>query len=264
MNTDVTNTRLNLSELPALYQLLPLFVLGTGATEERTATTSPARPPANLGIFDRLDTREKPDADLSREDFDLDRRAGARRQGVLPTLVAWTRLADGELWDAGLVHPPPFDEPSVASECAFLAEHLEWLAEQRWFGELAADVQRMRQDMRQAVREYDLPPLVCTIETCRWTVEIMDDWSWFRCTGCGRTWTRIEVYRLYQRQKPMPLSECAKALGKPLKTLQRWHKEGWLKPCARESGTALFRLIDVQTVALTVVPGQKTDTTAVA
>lgn len=250
---DVTELRLHLLELPELYALLPLFVFGsTPPEEERAAAASPKRPPGDLTVFDLLDDREKAGSDPFREDFEVDLRIGVRRQGVAPTLRGWARRVDAELWDLGLVHEHLVDEATVLGDCTFLYGQLGWVAEQDWCAGLAREVEAMRADMRRVMRESDPTPLVCPTAGCHWQVVPMDARSWFRCTGCNRTWTAAEVVRLYQQQFPMHLSDCGRALSRPLRTLQRWVKDGALVPVGRDTGGALFRLVDVEGAALRV------------
>ena len=245
----MTDTRKQLAAIPDLYALLPLFLLpGTGTDDDGRAKASPKRPPGSLAVLDLLDTREKPDADPTRQDFDLDRRAGARRQGVLPTLASWSRLVDSELWDEGREHTPPSDDPTVAGECGFLLEHLRWAEDHQWFDELAADIAGIHRDLMRAVREPDPIALRCPI--CTHEVETMANGGWFRCLGCDHRWSRMEAHRLYERQKPMTLAECAESIGRPVKTLHHWKAQGLLKPVGRDAGGALYRLADVQAAAL--------------
>lgn len=261
---DTRQVHRSLIEIPDLYSLLPLFTgLMSGSGEPSGGGGNPSRPPANLALVDLTDTREKPDAEAQRTDYDLDRMAGGRRQGVLPTLASWTRLVDGELWDEGIEHDDPAADPTVVSECAFLLTHLGWCSEQQWFDELAADVKSIRRDLRDAVRERDEEPLRCFVEGCGWGVDRVQpagaEFPWYRCSGCGTTWSHLEVYRLHERQKPMRLSACAESLGRPLSTLKEWRQQGWLRPFAREGSTSLYRLVDVQQVALRVQHGRKTE-----
>lgn len=149
--------------------------------------------------------------------------------------------------------------PTIVTETRYIATHLDWLAQQRWFDELADDIARIRRDLRDAVRERDPLPLHCTI--CPdGRVEAMDNGSWFRCTSCDHNWSRVEVWRLYERQQPMSLAECAESMGRPVKTLHHWKAQGWLgKPVGRDARGALYRLGDVQRAALGIRDGKKTE-----
>ena len=239
----MTDTRKQLAAIPDLYCLLPLFVLpGTGSDDDGRAKASPKRPPGSLAVLDLLDTREKPDADPTRQDFDLDRRAGARRQGVLPTLASWSRLVDSELWDEGREHTPPSDSPTIAGECGFLLEHLRWAEDHRWFDELAADVAGIHRDLMRAVREPDPIALVCTIPGCGWGV--INEGPYFRCTGCGKTTSPLEAYRMAEKKRPKTIRECAVQLNVSVRTLRKLIASRELRHVAAGPGKSL--LYDVQ------------------
>lgn len=260
MTRTLEATRRDLTDLPSLYSLLPLFAQPGSSGEERRASTNPSRPPTNLGVVDLLDTREKAGSSPVRDDYNLDKRAGARRQGILPTLGSWVRLVDGELHDEGREHVSPDEAATVASECAFLLLHLGWVHDQTWFGELAADVKRMREDCRQAIGEPGPSILVCTVVTCGWSIEALDGGKAARCTGCGREWSNRELERLHLEQQPMTLAEIAPHVNKPVGTLYDWasKKKLWIKPVARDNGVSLFLLLDVQRAALGIRPGVPT------
>lgn len=221
---------------------------------------------------------------------------GEPRLGVLPTLASWSRAVSDGLWEAGVTHDELGVEActrlcdeapvrarrlqtegpcggiarqhrtaaTVSGECAFLLEHVTWISRQRWRTELAADVTAIRRALRAAVREHDPIQLKCTIETCGWPVEAQavdpetGEAGYYRCTGCGRTWSRAEVSRLYDRQQPMSLAECAEILGRPVKTLHHWRGKDWIRPVGRDHRGALFSLSDVQDVAFSTINGIKT------
>jgi hypothetical protein len=143
-----------LEGLPAAYSDLRHFRLPGSRPPDPDAKPSgkrqSSRPPLVVDVIDLEDQREKADADATRADYDLDRRAGARRQGVLPTLACWVRLVDGELWDDGIEHDPPADNPTVTTECGFLLTHIDWIGEQQWLGEITDDIAAMLDDVRHA------------------------------------------------------------------------------------------------------------------
>jgi hypothetical protein len=221
-----------------------------------------SKPPVSLALIDLTDTREKPDADPVRGDYDLDRRAGGRRQGVLPTLAAWTRLVDGELWDEAREHDPLAETPTVASECGFLLTHLEWIVEQQWANEIADDVRRIRLDLMHAVGERDAEKFSC--ETCGWEMEPQGDYDqelkrypWYRCTGCHATLTTAaEVDRLSADAADyVTLKYAAKQLGKDWATLRSWKKQGWIKPVGRDQRGSIYSLNAIRGVSISIQKG---------
>lgn len=220
-----------LTSLPEAYALLPGFLLPGSLPpdpDRRAATSSPARPPLRLEVVDLLDGREKPDADLYREDYDLDRRAGSRRQGVLPTLASWVRLTDSELWESGIDHGPPADVPTVATECGWLLGHAAWILDQRWGHELAAEVTAMLGDVQAATGWQPVEPDKCP--SCGWIVEARDGGAWWSCTGCPRTWAmHAEISKLAAVQEhSLTLREVAADLDRPLATVKAWVASGRL------------------------------------
>lgn len=294
--------REQLAELPTFYELLPLFRLPGSRPPDPNghSATSLARPPLSLDVLDLEDAREKRDSDPQRTDARLDRMGfrwrdrdgkltgspAARRQGILPTLVAWCRLVDEELWDSGLEHREyglmpcsancteapvrarmdnregpcsaiarqHWTVPTAKAETGFLLLHLDWCGEWRWFGELAADVRTMHADIRQAIGDAAPEPLHCP--SCGWGVAEQDGGKWFRCTGCERAWSWLEIGKIYERQKPKTLSEIAVLTHVPLSTLKKWAKLRWIKPVARD-GAALYSLVKVQGFALSTQPYRK-------
>lgn len=128
--------RRHLGELPELYGLLPTFLLPGSRPldpEGIVGTSSPARPPVNLDVTDLLDTHEKADAEATRTDYDIDRRAtqwrdgcgkmtgspAARRQGILPTLSSWVLLVDENL-DGTAGYVPPWVREACCGACFVL------------------------------------------------------------------------------------------------------------------------------------------------
>jgi hypothetical protein len=219
--TDDAQIRRHLTDIPDLFSLLPLFTgLTSGSGEERMATLSTrSKPPVSLALVDLTDTREKPDADLVGVDVDLEQRAGGRRQGVLPTLASEVRLVDAELWDHGIEHDPPSTTPSVATECAFLLVHLDWIVTQQWADEVATVVRGIWQDLRQAVGDRDPLTLVCNVPGCGWGVADLGDY--FRCSGCGKTTGRLEAHKYAIKMQPKTIRQCADQLKVSVRTLRK-------------------------------------------
>lgn len=247
--SDINDARQALGEIPGLYELLHLFVEpGVGATSEGyTASASPARPPVNLGVLDLLDGREKADSEPTRTDAEIDRLAGARRQGVLPTLASWVRLVDGELWDADQDHQPPSDYTTILSETGFLLTHIDWIGDQQWADEFVRDLCGIVRDLKQATHQPEPERYSCT--RCGWDIQEMDRGAWYRCVGCSQRWTRIELHRMAERKQPRTLKQIAELVGISVSTLRAARNERKFRPVARDGKAELF---DLQEVAASV------------
>jgi len=165
----------DLRDLPDLWDLLirhedELLGQGEGSTLDRVWRT-----PADLDVVDLTDTRYKlTDGrcnDLP-DDAHLDQMAGARRLGVLPKLQSWVGFVAGEMAD----HDEPLRieptdpaavrwvattteiigrftgwQPTVASECRWLAVHADWIEAQAWVVELATDLRTLTADLAALV-----------------------------------------------------------------------------------------------------------------
>jgi hypothetical protein len=258
-----------LAELPAAFDMLPLFLLpgyrpDMGSPQRHGSDST--RSLVTLAVLDLLDRRNKPDADPSRGDYELDRaqwqwkddagrlitEPGRRRQGVLPTLSSWVRRVDGELWDGGVEHAAPDEDPTVAGECDWLQSHIAWIGEQQWLDEITRDVTGMLRDIREIVGEDDKleGKLFCLNAGCGWPVVEHSEGAWFSCTGCGGAWSRLELHRRAERKKPKPLVECAKLAGVSEKTLRRYKDDGKLKVERRQGKTELFDLEEVMEITM--------------
>lgn len=247
MTDDYAQTRTHLEQIPDLFANLGLFLVRGPSAEGTFGAPSGSRPPMDLGVIDLLDEREKRDCEPTRtaDEIARDRLNGARRMGVLPILVQWTRLVDSELWDEGIEHAPLADSPTVASECGFLLLHLAWCAEQQWFNELADDVRKIRGDLRQATRSRDVEDLRLACTQCGWpNIERMADGAWFRCAGCGESWGRLEMHKMAERKRPRPLKQVAEFVNAPHRTLRHLVAEGKLKHVARDGNANLYDIQD--------------------
>lgn len=255
-----------LEGLPAAYSDLRHFRLPGSRPPDPDAKPrgkrQSSRPPLVVDVIDLEDQREKADADATRADYDLDRRAGARRQGVLPTLACWVRLVDGELWDDGIEHEPPADDPTVATECGFLLTHIDWIGEQQWLGEITGDIGAMLDDVRHATGWRPEPKYHCG--TCGWDVEGRDPgddgkFTWFNCTGCPKTWTRATGEAALQREQAnfQPLRACAKAVERPIETLRFWRAQGWISHVGKDRRGFLYDLRLIRDFASRVKQGKR-------
>lgn len=145
-----TQLELDLDRLPMLIELLDrnyraLLALGSRDPDDRSV-----RYPIEPDVLDLADRRGKRDAqDDPIGEADLARRIGARRQGVLPTLADWVRLADSEMLDCGIDHTPPADQPTITTEAGWIRQHLDWITGQQFAVELAQDVRLICADLEQ-------------------------------------------------------------------------------------------------------------------
>ena len=249
----------SLDHLPEVYALLPLFT-EPGSTppdpDGPRGKGSPKKAPVRLDVLDLLDEREKADSEAQRLDYDIDRRAGARRQGILPTLVSWLRLAEGEQYDQGMKPPELAETPTVATECAWLRGQLLWVVQQVWADELAADLEQMFADCRAATGWARPDPTLCP--KCKSLVVARSGGAWWSCTGCPETWAReAEINRFMSEQEHVKtLRECAALVERPLGTLKEWRSRQWITPVATVRGVQMFDVRKVSEVSDRVVWGK--------
>lgn len=241
----------DLAALPDAYAMLNLFRLPGSQpadTGSRQRTTLDHRTLLNLAVLDLTDEREKPDTAPVRTAADLaaDKLAGERRQGILPTLGLWVRLADAEMCDEGHRHDEPHPNPTVRTECDWLTGHLDWIGEQPWANEITDEIADMLRDCQSVAGDLDQVKdrLYCLNDRCGWPVEEVDG-AYYRCTGCGRAWGRLELHRMAERKKPKPLGECARLANVGERTLRRYKAEGRLHVAARSGTTDLYDIDQV-------------------
>ena len=167
-----TQLELDLDELPDLADVLERNYHELLARGSRNPDDPVHRYPIDPAALDLADRRTKPDAtDDPIGEADLARRIGERRLGVLPTLVSWVGLAVGEMHDLGEQHRAPTNpdrmvwvvdsraqvwrarqpEPSVASECLWLRQHLDWIAGQQWVIEFVDEIRALVADLVELV-----------------------------------------------------------------------------------------------------------------
>lgn len=138
----------DLSDLPELADMLARHYPELLAAGDRDPDDRSVRYPIKAEVLDLADERRKPTPDFDPiGEADLARRIGARRQGVLPCLIDWARLAESEMLDLGVQHGDLADDPSVTTEAGWIARHLDWIGGQQWVVELAQDVRAMVTDL---------------------------------------------------------------------------------------------------------------------
>ena len=250
--TIADRVRRQLTDIPDLMVEVALY-LTTGSLppdpDARHGTNNPARIPIVAAVTDLLDVRSKrfSDEDEGVRDLELDRKAGSRRLGVLPTLGLWVSMVHAELEDLGTPAREccPPRQHTVAGEVGWLMEQLDRVLELH--NDFAEDVDWLWTDLRKACRLR--PPLPLTCATCGFALEGMDSDAWFRCTGCPRTWRMdAELRRLGATQPGMPLSQVSRLLEVPVKTLHDWKSRGWILPVGKRGATFLFEVEKVQQV----------------
>jgi hypothetical protein len=241
-----------LTELPAAYHQLHHYQLpgsrGHDETKQPRRGTLSTRSPLALEVLDLLDRRHKADVEPTRENYGLDKMAGSRRLGILPTLSQWVRLVDAELWDNQISHSAPAEQPTVDSECSWLQGHTHWITERPWITEMVDDLTRMLRDCTLITGTgTDTIKMTCLILQCGWPVKEMDGGAWFRCTGCGNAWGRLELHRKAERKKPKTLRQCAELSGVSERTLRRYlaEKPPKFKRVARDGTTDLYDIDEV-------------------
>lgn len=250
MTTEAVNDKLvqklvrTLNELPNAYQQLHWYWLpgnrptDTGSIQRHSVLDT--RTPITLDVLDLTDERHKADAELVRDNYELDKMAGNRRLGILPTLSQWVRLVDAELWDNDISHSAPAETPTVDTECSWLQGHIDWMTQRPWFPDLVDDATKMLADVHRVVGSDKPVHLICT--QCGWGVYEQEDGSYYKCSGCQRAWSRIELHRMAERKKPKTLAEIATITNISLKTLRVYADKGYLKPVARDGQASLYDL----------------------
>lgn len=202
----------DLAALPELHDLLLAHKNDLLARGERSPDDPAIRYPADFDVIDLADTRPKI-GDYEPRDDQAERArfarlvcGGQRRHGVLQELAGWVRLADGELHDEGAAHAFPAEHPTVATEAAWLAEHIDWLVRQPWADELATDVAGLVRDLRDLVGDRPLS----------------DELVWGTAT------------------------HCARITGVPAPTIRVWASRGLLAPVATDHrGIPVYLIADV-------------------
>lgn len=167
--------------IPDSYGLLPLVIEhGTVTTNPESAHVKRTDPPApmRLEVVDLLDTRRGVQYDESGAPM-----VGDNRRGVFGLILAWSgrlRLERELPRNCDCGHPskvhhwaPPFASlcrakcrcttwsvtTTLAEECSYLAQHLAWISEQDWAGDLYAELQPQNRQLGDAVGDYRPAPI---------------------------------------------------------------------------------------------------------
>lgn len=249
--------REQLAEIPDLMAEVSYYIEPGSAPidpDARHRHGNLAKLPLVAAVADLLDERQKDLTDP--EDLPANRKNGERRLGVLRTLGLWVSLIHPELEDTEgeTAVCCPGREHTISGECSWLIQHLDFTM--GLHPDFGCDISAIWRDLRNQTRTVDAGPLRCLIETCGWPVEEMSGGAWYRCTGCRRSWSRLELHKLHEQQKPKTLSEIAALTQIPLSTLKDWAKRRWIKPAVRD-GKSLYSLTKVQAFAVKTQKGRK-------
>lgn len=246
-----------LRDLPELGALAATALPGERLGSEGKARSVPgSRPPVNLAVID-LTRHRKPTHDPTQPLraqgpvwFDSRGRPHADTGltgGILSTLADWTRLAEGELLDAGQIEPGTLaDQPTVDSECAWLLRHVVWITEQQWCTELADDVRQMVADCRQVLRIRPEYQPRCLSEGCR--AELEQHVGWWECPACKRDYRDERM--VLALQQPMTAEQIAKSgiADVTASTIRTWRDRGHLAP-AVDGPLPRYHVLDVLRLA---------------
>jgi hypothetical protein len=127
----------------------------------------------------------------------------------------------------------------------------------------------MLRDVREVTGEDDKLEghMFCTVNNgCGWPVQKVlvtnettgKEDHYYKCTGCPRSWSRLEVWRLGKQKEPKPIAECASLAGVSEKTLRRYKERGFLKVQRRQGKTELFDLDTVMKLTMNLRYRQST------
>lgn len=262
-----------LNELPTAHDQLWLFLLPRSSAPMdsiRVRGREATRVPLDLSVLDLLDTRLKGSIDLDPREF------AERRVGILPTLSAWVRLVDDQLIEAERSFVPPYrfiacsasckyvdhadvimpgdavctgkrmdhwEAKTVASECAWLGAHLDFIKDQPWLYRMAEldqplSITRLLRDVRSIVGSEDQINLVCLNEGCGWPVKIMSHGAWYKCTGCEGAWSFAEIRSRAEARRPITIKEAAERSGCSVRLLRDYIDQGKIKELSIKQGSA--------------------------
>jgi hypothetical protein len=223
--------RADLVALPGLVDELArcLNERGAAAGIARKVSGSPAL--VRLDVLWLLDPRRKPGwdgADPREENY-------TDWLGVAPLLESWVRV----LWEDLPEILELTEVATVRSEASVLVEFWPFIETQQWADELAKDVSRAAEAVRRALGiRPDYQPkcrkcksTVVPVEAETHRLTTWEACAYGACTGCDWTYPKGPALdALAQVQPGMTLAAISELTGIPVKTLHRWHNDGFIKP----------------------------------
>lgn len=202
-----------------------------------------AHPPAptDLGILDLLDPRPKvvPHDAVNdpRRVHEYEFHADPDRRGALPALADWVRLAEAEMLDADQPHNPPAAEPTITTETGWLIGHLDWIIEQQWVTELAAEVRKLHHRLQAVVSEGrpEYRP------RCKCGSRMRDEGSHFTCADCGADvrYDAMDHRTALAKDEPMTAYDFL-AFGITPERIRKWAERGLLTPAEDQQGKQII------------------------
>lgn len=193
--------------------------LGSGGVR----TVPGSRPPLNIAVLD-LTLRAPLTADPMAHTL------GARG-AVLSGLESWVRLAHDEMLDTDTPTTDPDPTPTVTSETGWLLRHITWILDQQWVVELAEDVHRWAEQIRESLGDRAEYRPRCP-KCGDWVAQFA---GFFTCPSGHETPAR----HLMALQHPMTADQFAEAFDVTPAAIRQWVKRGHLAPAVDDEGKVL-------------------------
>lgn len=260
-----------LREIPDAYDLLGYFRSAGSRSSAfdsvRRDGFDPYASVSNLEVLHLTDVREKAKADLYP--------AEDHRLGVLPELSRWVRFVDEELCRALKDHDLPYrfvaccraclyvdvadvimpqqgcctgkrmshwEVKTVATECAWLHDQLEFIGEQSWLHKIEKDISEILTNITKIIGREPKSEYVCT--NCGWAVTPRYNGQVFHCSGCGRDWGWPELRNMAERKRPLTITEAAELSGASIRTLKGYESDGKITALDQKRGRAKLYDLD--------------------
>ena len=237
--------RRDLTRLPELVALVATNPRPLRKGEPGPRPTPGSRPPLSLAAVALTDRRTRQDDTDVIGMAHLERVAG-RRDGIEPTIRSWVILAEGEMLDEGEPTTPIPERQDIGADCAWLARHIVWVAEQQWVTELADVVRRAVRDCEQHLHIRPEYRPRCRRDGCGGRI-IEEGSGLWRCDNCGHAAGdrgRLGLREVVARQEPMTPSQLHQAFGVTAARLAEWRNAGKLTP-ADAGGSERYHVTEV-------------------
>jgi ribosomal protein L37AE/L43A len=274
----IKNLAKALRDLPDAYDHLRYFREGGSRSSAldsvRRTSSDPHASVSNLEVLHLTDVRTKINADLYP--------TGDHRLGVLPALSRWVRFVDEELIKACKDYDPPYrfvaccgscvylasadvilpwaacctgrrmshwEPKTVATECAFLFDHMNFIGDQAWLHKIEAEITGMLSDVLKIIGKEVRHEYVCL--NCGDLVTPRYNGQAFICHGCGRAWGWPELRNMAERAKPITIKEAAEKSGASVRLLKSYVTKGKITPLDEKRGRAkLYDLAEVMSATV--------------